>query len=87
MCTKMRIFGVCSPRHSVSLSLSLPLCVFLCVFAVIPLWRYRAQGVKAEDVKQGALGDCWLVAAMATLAGTMPGAIKKLFVNSERSFR
>ncbi|CAB1120630.1 unnamed protein product [Ectocarpus sp. CCAP 1310/34] len=44
-------------------------------------------GVKAEDVKQGALGDCWLVAAMATLAGTMPGAIKKLFVNSERSYR
>lgn len=45
------------------------------------------QGVKAEDVKQGALGDCWLVAAMATLAGTMPGAIKKLFGNSERSYR
>eukprot|EP00904_Undaria_pinnatifida_P010244 jgi/Undpi1/634/HiC_scaffold_10.g04098.m1 len=42
------------------------------------------QGVHPEDVKQGALGDCWLVAAMATLAGTMPGAIKKLFVNSER---
>lgn len=45
------------------------------------------QGVKAEDVKQGALGDCWLVAAMATLAGTMPGAIIKLFINSERSYR
>ncbi|CAN0271221.1 unnamed protein product, partial [Hapterophycus canaliculatus] len=45
------------------------------------------QGVKSEDVMQGALGDCWLVAAMATLAGTMPGAIKKLFVNSERSYR
>ncbi len=45
------------------------------------------QGVKADDVQQGALGDCWLVAAMATLAGTMPGAIKKLFINSERSFR
>ncbi|CAN0437039.1 unnamed protein product [Pylaiella littoralis] len=45
------------------------------------------KGVKADDVKQGALGDCWLVAAMATLAGTMPGAIKKLFANSERSFR
>lgn len=45
------------------------------------------QGVKAEDVQQGALGDCWLVAAMATLAGTMPGSIKKLFLNSERSFR
>lgn len=38
-------------------------------------------------MKQGALGDCWLVAAMATLAGTMPGTIKKLFVNSERSYR
>lgn len=45
------------------------------------------QGVKAEDVNQGAVGDCWLVAAMATLAGAMPGSIRKLFLNHERSMR
>ena len=38
-------------------------------------------------MKQGAVGDCWLVAAMSTLAVAMPGAIRKLFVNTERSQR
>ncbi|CAN0205232.1 unnamed protein product [Ascophyllum nodosum] len=48
------------------------------------------KSVKAEDVKQGALagsGHCWLVPAMACLAGTMPMAIHKIFVNKERSWR
>lgn len=45
------------------------------------------KGVKPADVKQGALRDCWLVPVMATLAGTMPIAIKRIFVDKERSWR
>ncbi|CAM9414877.1 unnamed protein product [Discosporangium mesarthrocarpum] len=46
-----------------------------------------SKGVHADDVKQGAVGDCWLVAAMSTLAASIPGAIAKLFINSEYSSR
>lgn len=64
-------------------------CLYLhgVVWASIAIVFHLVQGVKAEDVKQGAVGDCWLVAAMATLASTMPGAIRKLFLNKERSWR
>lgn len=44
------------------------------------------RGVEPADVAQGALGDCWLLAAAACLA-EFPGAIRNLFVNREASLR
>ena len=37
-----------------------------------------AQAVDANDVKQGALGDCYLIAGMAAVARADPAAIQKL---------
>jgi len=42
--------------------------------------------VEACDIKQGTLGDCWLLAAMSTLA-EHPGMIPNLFVDRELSPR
>ncbi|CAM9912012.1 unnamed protein product [Choristocarpus tenellus] len=46
-----------------------------------------SNGIHADDVMQGAVGDCWLVAAMSTLAASMPGSVAKLFVNKQWSTR
>jgi hypothetical protein len=37
---------------------------------------YGPDGIKALDVRQGAIGDCYLAAALAAVAGTRPDAIK-----------
>ena len=44
------------------------------------------NGIEADDVAQGALGDCWLLAAIASLA-EFPGAIERCFKNNEKSDR
>eukprot|EP00484_Ammonia_sp_Unknown_P007977 CAMPEP_0197057780 /NCGR_PEP_ID=MMETSP1384-20130603/100644_1 /TAXON_ID=29189 /ORGANISM="Ammonia sp." /LENGTH=403 /DNA_ID=CAMNT_0042492307 /DNA_START=308 /DNA_END=1519 /DNA_ORIENTATION=- len=44
------------------------------------------DGVAASDVVQGALGDCWLMAALAALA-EFPGAIENAFLSMEVSSR
>ena len=40
------------------------------------------DGITAEDVAQGALGDCWLLSAFACLT-EFPGTIENLFVTKE----
>lgn len=38
---------------------------------------YGPDGVKALDVKQGAIGDCYLAAALSAVAGSRPDAVKQ----------
>ena len=40
------------------------------------------DGINATDVAQGALGDCWLLAAVAALA-EFPDALRKIFIDRE----
>eukprot|EP00240_Pyramimonas_obovata_P005155 CAMPEP_0118945620 /NCGR_PEP_ID=MMETSP1169-20130426/42643_1 /TAXON_ID=36882 /ORGANISM="Pyramimonas obovata, Strain CCMP722" /LENGTH=425 /DNA_ID=CAMNT_0006891379 /DNA_START=199 /DNA_END=1477 /DNA_ORIENTATION=+ len=42
--------------------------------------------IEPQDVAQGAVGDCWLIAAFACLA-EFPGAIQKVFVTREWNTR
>ena len=42
------------------------------------------RGIEPDDVCQGALGDCWLVGAMAGMA-EYPAAVRNCFVNAEAS--
>ena len=44
------------------------------------------DGIEPSDVVQGALGDCWLLAALACLA-EFPGAIENCFISFEHSTR
>lgn len=37
---------------------------------------YGPDGIKATDVKQGAIGDCYLAAALSAVAGTKPETIR-----------
>jgi hypothetical protein len=43
-----------------------------------PLWDPKA-GPTAADVRQGFIGDCYLMAAMTAIVARDPGAIKRLF--------
>ena len=38
---------------------------------------YGPDGIRAVDVRQGAIGDCYLAAAMASVAGTKPDAVRQ----------
>ena len=42
------------------------------------------NGIDPNDIKQGMLGDCYFVAALATLA-EWPDRVTKLFVSSKRN--
>eukprot|EP00930_Biecheleria_cincta_P080550 TRINITY_DN6889_c0_g1_i2.p1 TRINITY_DN6889_c0_g1~~TRINITY_DN6889_c0_g1_i2.p1 ORF type:complete len:1395 (+),score=236.57 TRINITY_DN6889_c0_g1_i2:28-4185(+) len=44
--------------------------------------RIIKDGVKPTDIQQGALGDCWLLAALAALA-EQPNRVKQLFGDCE----
>jgi calpain-15 len=41
--------------------------------------------IDVKDVAQGALGDCWLISALACLA-EFPGGIQSIFITRERSY-
>jgi hypothetical protein len=43
-------------------------------------------GIQAEDIAQGQLGDCWLMAALACLS-EHPAAIQRCFLTRERNVR
>eukprot|EP00761_Pharyngomonas_kirbyi_P011973 gb/GECH01011999.1/.p1 GENE.gb/GECH01011999.1/~~gb/GECH01011999.1/.p1 ORF type:complete len:575 (+),score=114.10 gb/GECH01011999.1/:1-1725(+) len=44
--------------------------------------RLFKKGVECSDVEQGALGDCWLLAACSTVA-THPRVLERVFVHSD----
>lgn len=46
-----------------------------------------AEGVSANDIRQGALGDCYLLSAMSIIAHTRPDLIKKIFHPDSRVYR
>jgi hypothetical protein len=50
-------------------------------FGKAALWD--ADGPKPDDVKQGFIGDCFLMAAMGAVAASNPGALKALFSPQE----
>ena len=43
-----------------------------------------SNGVSAQDLSQGGLGDCWLISAIAALA-EFPGLIQRVFLTKETS--
>jgi len=40
------------------------------------------NGVNPDDVKQGAIGDCFMVAALVTVADVKPGAISEMIISN-----
>lgn len=53
---------------------------------VAPMKPFLFNGIEPSDLAQGALGDCWLLAALSSLA-EHPNAIRRCFVQLERSVR
>jgi len=45
------------------------------------------DGVDACDIKQGGLGDCYLLSAMSVLAHSRPELIKKIFHPESQSYK
>lgn len=53
-----------------------------------PLWDPRTGLPSPEDVKQGGVGDCWVLATLASLAATAPEHLKGLIkLKSDRRFQ
>ena len=46
-----------------------------------------ADGVSANDIRQGSLGDCYLLSAMSIIAHSRPELIKKIFHPESRVYR
>ena len=42
---------------------------------------FATSGPKMDDIKQGALGDCWLLAGLAAIAGDSPAALQQRVVD------
>ena len=45
-----------------------------------------ADGVSANDIRQGALGDCYLLSAISIIAHSRPELIKKIFHPDSRTY-
>jgi calpain-15 len=45
------------------------------------------DGVSAADIKQGELGDCYLLSAMSVIAHSRPDFITRIFHSSARDFQ
>ena len=46
-----------------------------------------SDGVSANDIMQGSLGDCYLLAAFSIIAHSRPELIKKMFHPDSREYR
>ena len=46
-----------------------------------------SDGVSANDIRQGGLGDCYLLSAMSIIAHSRPELIKKIFHPESRIYR
>jgi len=46
-----------------------------------------ADGVSAGDIRQGSLGDCYLLSAMSVIAHSRPELLKKIFHPQSRQIR
>jgi hypothetical protein len=44
------------------------------------------EGISAVDIKQGSLGDCYLLSAMSVIAHSRPELIQKVFHQSARQY-
>lgn len=51
-------------------------------FDDVPLFLDGAHGVRGDQVRQGALGDCWLLATMASLADANPEVIRDMITDN-----
>ena len=45
------------------------------------------DGVSASDIRQGSLGDCYLLSAMSVVAHARPELLKKIFHPDSRTYR
>lgn len=46
---------------------------------------FGSQGVSLNDIAQGGLGDCWLLAGLVTFANT-PKRVKNMFINTQDAY-
>eukprot|EP00817_Percolomonadidae_sp_ATCC50343_P000860 CAMPEP_0117419486 /NCGR_PEP_ID=MMETSP0758-20121206/1030_1 /TAXON_ID=63605 /ORGANISM="Percolomonas cosmopolitus, Strain AE-1 (ATCC 50343)" /LENGTH=291 /DNA_ID=CAMNT_0005200563 /DNA_START=687 /DNA_END=1559 /DNA_ORIENTATION=+ len=46
-------------------------------------YRMFYEGIEADDIRQGALGDCYFLSAIAAVANRRPESIQKLFLTQE----
>ena len=44
------------------------------------LW---GDGVSADDIEQGACGNCWVLAAASAIADNQPDKMKSIFLNQD----
>lgn len=51
-------------------------------FDYLPLFLGGSFGIRGDQVRQGSLGDCWLLATMAALADANPDAIREMITDN-----
>ena len=49
------------------------------------LFHGPTDHISCHDPVQGKIGDCWLIAAMGTVADKQPRRIKEMFLNNRKA--